>query len=125
MTSEIDRLHAELQEKLAAIRAIDRDHLRDYYNRKRSLQTALIKTHHHVTVDTDPSQPPVRVTGYDLNGAAQRAGLFVELDRLNQVHAPIINERRILRQESKALMTVIRHAEEAQARVRQRGERLH
>lgn len=127
MTSAIDNMRAELLDKLAAIREIDRDHLRDYYSRKLQLHTEIIRTHHHIEVDDflNPSQPPVRVTGYDRNGAAQRKEALGLLDRLNQVFAPIINERRILSKETKALATAIKHAEEAQARVRRRGKQLH
>jgi len=105
--SELDDMRAEWDELRQAIRMLDWEHLRDYYNRKRQLHGELIQTHHHIEACSEPSRPPFLVTAYDPNGASARVSLLAELDRLNAAYAPFTRERKILSQQARSLAAAI------------------
>jgi hypothetical protein len=105
MSRRLDDMREEVQDKRELVAALDRE-LRDYYTRRRRLQHAIIETFEHV-VDDSGIWPRVVVTRYSREGRAERASLFTELDRLNEVFAPTIKERRNLSIEADSLARAI------------------
>jgi hypothetical protein len=105
-------LMAELREEIAQLGELLVDIgklLGAYYARRASLQDEVARTHHY-TEDTDSGR--AYVTRYK---RADRGGLFAELDRLNEAHAPEKNEQRKAIALRKALMKKLELLQKAKA----------
>ena len=124
--AELDDLRAEHWQYRNTIALIDAE-LRPYYERQRSLQVEIIMTfpEHAVVDDRDARGPTLGVIAHSLEGAPERAGLFAELDRLNETFAPTVRQRRNLTIEARTLRDLITRLEDYERTHPQRDLFMH
>jgi hypothetical protein len=113
---------AELSERRRAIALLDRE-LREYYPRKAAIKGEIARTFPYVIADGPTGAPVHHVTQWTCEGAPIRAGLFAELDRLNEVYGPVISQRRDIQAEANALAKAIERIQQAAERKQQKQPR--
>lgn len=90
---EFDELKEHASELQARIASLSQS-LIPYYSRRRQLRNEIAQTHVGFWQGAD-----FQVCGFDFDNAETRAGIFPELDRLNEIHAPIVQELNLIRRQ--------------------------
>lgn len=85
-----------------------------YYNRRKELRNAIGQTHAGSWRDAD-----FVVTNLRLENRENRAMIFPELDRLNQIHAEPVEELRLIRRQLRGLQGRIEQLQKLVDRQRQ------
>jgi prefoldin subunit 5 len=118
-----DMPHKELRAYREQIDALDAQ-LRPYWDHAQELQLAVARTYPHFERPEEelrlPTDQRVFVLEFSWDGTARRRKLLAELDRLNHQHAPLTNQRRQLKSQSKALEAMIERLSKLEEAKRQK-----